>query len=238
MSADGVNWRYAAAKRLWDIVFSLLGLLISWPALAIIAAAVKASSPGPVIYKGRRVGRRGKLFCIWKFRTMVANAERLGGSATAQDDPRITAVGHVLRKYKLDELPQFWNVLKGEMSFVGARPEVVEYVDLANHHEKTILNMRPGITDWASIWDSNEGETLAGKEDPEQFYLEFIRPAKVRLEYFYATNCSFWTDLKIICYTLYRLANPGWLPPELSEHNAKILTEGWGYEKTDSAIGS
>jgi lipopolysaccharide/colanic/teichoic acid biosynthesis glycosyltransferase len=133
---------------------------------------------------------------------MVVNAENMGGTSTADDDPRITRVGRFLRRYKLDELPQLINVLKGEMSVVGPRPEVPFYVNMFTEEEKAILNVRPGITDWASIWNPDEGAILAGSPDPEKAYMEKIRPEKIRLQLKYIRERSFWVDLKIIFQTL------------------------------------
>ena len=133
---------------------------------------------------------------------MVVDAEKLGGPSTADDDPRITKIGRLIRKYKLDELPQLINVLKGEMSFVGPRPEVQHYVDMFTEEEKTILSVRPGITDWASLWNPDEGAILAGSSDPEQTYMEKIRPQKIKLQLEYVNERSFWIDLKIILMTL------------------------------------
>ena len=133
---------------------------------------------------------------------MVVNAEKLGGPSTADDDPRITKVGKFVRKFKLDELPQLLNVLKGEMSFVGPRPEVQMYVDMFTEEEKAILSVRPGITDWASIWNPDEGAILAGSPDPEKTYMETIRPEKIRLQLKYVRERSFWNDLKIIAQTI------------------------------------
>jgi lipopolysaccharide/colanic/teichoic acid biosynthesis glycosyltransferase len=163
---------------------------------------IKAGDGGPIFYRGVRVGRYGKLFRIFKFRTMVVNAEKIGGSSTADDDPRITKIGKFIRKYKLDELPQLINVLKGEMSFVGPRPEVQHYVNMFTAGEKAILSVRPGITDWASFWNSDEGAILAGSPDPEKTYMEKIRPEKIRLQLRYVREQSFWIDLKIIFLTL------------------------------------
>jgi lipopolysaccharide/colanic/teichoic acid biosynthesis glycosyltransferase len=132
---------------------------------------------------------------------MVINAESLGGSCTSDDDPRITRVGHWMRKYKLDELPQLLNVLRGDMSFVGPRPEVRQYVDIFTAEEKQILSVRPGITDWATLWDSDEGAVLAGSPDPERIYLEKIRPQKIRLQLKYVRERNLWIDLKIILTT-------------------------------------
>ena len=153
---------------MFDAIFSLAGLVLLSPFLLLIAVLIKKEDRGPMFYRGVRVGRYEKPFKIFKFRTMVANAENLGGLSTADDDPRITKTGKFLRKYKLDELPQFINVLKGEMSFVGPRPEVQHYVDMFTEKEKTILNVRPGITDWASLWNPNEGAILVGSPDPEK----------------------------------------------------------------------
>jgi lipopolysaccharide/colanic/teichoic acid biosynthesis glycosyltransferase len=189
-------------KRPFDLVSSLLGLILISPVLVTLAILIKKEDGGPVFYRGVRVGRFGKPFRIFKFRTMVLNAEKLGGPSTADDDPRITRVGKFIRKFKLDELPQLINVLKGEMSVVGPRPEVQMYVDMFTEEEKTILSVRPGITDWASIWNPDEGAILAGSPDPEKTYMEKIRPEKIRLQLKYVRERSLWVDLKIILWTL------------------------------------
>jgi len=167
-----------------------------------VAILIKLDSPGPVLYKGTRAGKDGKSFKMLKFRTMVVNADRIGGSSTPDDDPRITRVGQFLRKYKLDELPQLINVFKGDMSLVGPRPEVQHYVDMFTEEEKAILSVRPGITDWASLWNPDEGAILAGAEDPEQAYMELIRPTKLRLQLKYVRERSFGVDLQIILKTI------------------------------------
>ncbi|MBN2373809.1 sugar transferase [bacterium] len=190
-------------KRLFDIVFSLIGLLLTFPIFLFLAIWIKIDSPGPVFYRGVRVGRHGRLFRIFKFRTMVLNAEKIGGPSTADDDPRITRVGRFIRRFKFDELPQFINVFFGDMSFVGPRPEVQHYVDMYTEEEKAILNVRPGITDWASIWNPDEGAILAGSPDPEKTYMEEIRPQKLKLQLKYARERTFWTDIKIIFVTLW-----------------------------------
>lgn len=189
-------------KRAIDLTVSLLGLVALSPLMLLVALLIKFDGGGPVFYRGRRVGRFGRPFLVLKFRTMVVNAERLGGPSTADDDPRITRVGKVLRKYKLDELPQLINVLKGEMSLVGPRPEVQHYVDMYSDEERAILSVRPGVTDWASLWDSDEGALLAGAEDPEAAYLEYIRPTKLRLQLHYVRTQSLLTDLRILALTL------------------------------------
>jgi lipopolysaccharide/colanic/teichoic acid biosynthesis glycosyltransferase len=189
-------------KRWFDLTLSLVALIVFAPLLAVLALMIKRDSPGPVFYRGLRVGRFGKPFRILKFRTMVADADRLGGPSSAADDVRITKVGHLLRRSKLDELPQLLNVVKGEMSLVGPRPEVPEYVALFSSEEKAILSVLPGISDWASIWNSDEGAVLAGSPDPEKIYLERIRPEKIRLQLQYVRSRSFWTDVQILRDTL------------------------------------
>jgi len=154
-------------KRLLDIICAGAGLVFLGPLLLWIAWRINREDGGPVFYRGVRVGLHGKPFRIFKFRTMVVDAEKLGASSTSDDDPRITRIGKSLRKYKLDELPQLINVLKGDMSFVGSRPEVKKFTDLYKDEEKEILNVRPGITDWASIWNSDEASVLAGAEDAD-----------------------------------------------------------------------
>jgi lipopolysaccharide/colanic/teichoic acid biosynthesis glycosyltransferase len=190
------------AKRLFDLAGSIIGLLVLAPLLLAIAALIKLEDRGPVFYRGERVGRFGKLFRIFKFRTMVASAEKLGGPSTAADDPRITRIGRFLRRYKLDELPQLTNVLRGEMSLVGPRPEVRRYVEMYTEEEKIILTVRPGITDWATLWNSDEGAVLAGSPDPDRAYEEKIRPTKVRLQLEYVRNQSLLVDLKILLQTV------------------------------------
>ncbi len=172
------------------------------PVLLFIAWRIKKENSGPVFYRGIRIGRYGKPFRIFKFRTMVPDAERRGGLSTADDDPRITRTGGFLRKYKIDELPQLINILKGDMSFVGPRPEVKHYVDMFTEREKAILSVRPGITDWASLWNPDEGGVLAGSPDPERTYLEKIRPTKIDLQLRYVRERSFWIDLQIILKTI------------------------------------
>jgi lipopolysaccharide/colanic/teichoic acid biosynthesis glycosyltransferase len=202
-------------KRSFDFLIALTALLILSPILIAVALIIKIGSPGPVFYRGVRVGLRGVPFRIYKFRTMVINAEKMGGSATAEDDPRITPIGRFLRRHKLDELPQFLNVLVGDMSLVGPRPEVQKYVDMYTNEERAILELRPGITDWASIWNSNEAAVLEGSKDPEKTYEELIRPTKLALQLFYARNRSFGSDIKILFHTFCKLVFEDWTPREL-----------------------
>ncbi|MGC1903746.1 MAG: sugar transferase [Candidatus Acidiferrum sp.] len=202
-------------KRCLDFVVSLIALIVLSPILLAVALIIKIGSPGPILYRGLRIGLRGHSFHICKFRTMVIDAEKLGGSATAEDDPRITPIGKFLRRHKLDELPQFLNVLFGDMSLVGPRPEVQKYIEMYNEEERTILELRPGITDWASIWNSNEAAVLEGSKDPEKAYEELIRPTKVALQLFYARNHSLGIDFKILLHTFCKLLFADWTPREL-----------------------
>ncbi len=195
-------------KRGFDLLVSAILLVALSPFLVWIAWRIKAEDNGPVFYRGWRTGWRGTPFQIYKFRTMVLEAEKLGGPSTAADDRRITQIGKLIRKYKIDETPQLINVLKGEMSIVGPRPEVKQYTDLFSEEEKEILSVRPGITDWASIWNADEGAVLAGAADPEQAYMELIRPRKLKLQLKYVREQSFWVDLKIIFLTLLAIVQP------------------------------
>jgi lipopolysaccharide/colanic/teichoic acid biosynthesis glycosyltransferase len=189
-------------KRLFDFSFAMLSIIFVLPLLIILSISIKFSSKGPVFYKGKRVGQFGKHFLVYKFRTMVIDAEDLGGPSTSDDDPRITKIGKSLRKFKLDEIPQLINILKGEMSFVGPRPEIPDEVETYSEDEKRILLVKPGITDWASIKFHNEGEILKGSQDPHKAYREKIRPGKLKLALYYVDNRSFWIDMKIILKTL------------------------------------
>jgi lipopolysaccharide/colanic/teichoic acid biosynthesis glycosyltransferase len=190
------------AKRFFDIMVSAVGLLFLSLIFFFIAWRIRQEDGGPVFYRGERAGLHGKPFRIFKFRTMVVDAEKLGASSTSDDDERITRIGKFLRKYKLDELPQLINVLVGDMSLVGPRPEVKKFTDMYTKEEMAILSVRPGITDWASIWNPDEGAILAGSIDPDRDYLEKIRPKKIRLQSKYVREQSFWTDIKIIFLTL------------------------------------
>ena len=155
-----------------------------------------------IFYKSLRVGKNGKLFYLWKFRTMVENADRIGGPSTAGDDPRITKIGRFLRRYKLDELPQIWNVIKGDMVFIGWRPEVPQYL---NTIPPEVLATKPGITGLATIWDYDEGKKLSGQQDPDRYYEEYILPKKRELELYYVRNKSLKMDLSILWLTFKKL---------------------------------
>ncbi len=188
-------------KRVFDILFSFLGIIILSPVFLIIAIIIKADSKGPVIYKQVRVGRSGKDFSLLKFRTMRTDSDKEGLLTVGGRDSRITKSGYNLRKYKADEFPQLINVFKGDMSFVGPRPEVRKYVNLYSESQRKVLDVRPGITDIASIKYRNENELLESSKDPENYYINEIMPDKIRLNLEYLKNRSFFKDLKIIFQT-------------------------------------
>jgi len=192
-------------KRILDIVFSFIILLFFLPLGIIISIFILFESKGGVFYLQHRVGRYGKEFRIYKFRTMRKNADSAGKLTVGMHDPRITTIGYFLRKFKLDEFPQFLNVLKGEMSVVGPRPEVKEYVDLYSESQREILNVRPGITDLASLEYFEENELLGRSSDPQKTYIEEIMPAKILLNKKYSENPSLLHDLKIIWATFKRI---------------------------------
>ncbi len=193
-------------KRLFDIVFAFFGLILLTPIFILIAIIIKLTSKGPIFFKQERVGLNGKFFKIYKFRTMVQNAETIGLKITVASDTRITGIGRFLRNTKLDELPQLINVLIGEMSLVGPRPEVIEYVKLYPENiRKVVLSVKPGITDWASINMINENELLANEIDVHKAYVEKILPIKLDFAVFYINNRSFYQDIKILWLTLVKL---------------------------------
>ena len=198
-----------SVKRIFDAFSSLVLLTALSPLFAFISACIKLTDGGGVFYRGQRVGLGGRTFRIFKFRTMVVDAEKMGGASTASEDSRITRIGSILRKYKIDELPQLINVLIGHMSLVGPRPEVKYYTDMYSEAEKAILSIKPGITDWASIWNADEGAVLAGAEDPEKAYETLIRPTKLKLQMKYVQERSFWVDIRILCLTVLAVIRPG-----------------------------
>ncbi len=207
-------------KRAFDIILSFFGIVLLSPVFLALTLWVKLGSKGPVFYRGERVGLLGRDFRIFKYRSMVVNADKIGGSSTGEDDPRVTAAGRFLRKYKLDELPQLFNVLFGDMSLVGPRPQVRWAVELYSEEEKALLTVRPGITDYASLVFRNEGEILKGSTDPDKDYLIKIAPGKIRLGLEYVRNHSVLTDCKIILATLGALAgkDPAWCLPRHLSH--------------------
>jgi lipopolysaccharide/colanic/teichoic acid biosynthesis glycosyltransferase/GT2 family glycosyltransferase len=217
----------AVIKRLFDILVSFCGLLIVSPLLAACLVWIAFDSPGPLFYRGIRAGRFGRPFRICKLRTMVLDAEQIGGAETPANDPRITRAGHFLRRYKFDELPQLLNVLKGDMSLVGPRPEVMDEVLCYSDEEKQLLLIRPGITDWASIKFRDEDEILRGSVDPHRAYHELIRPEKIRLGLNYVQDRSFVKDLRILWLTLRAVLTPA------QRHKAQPRTVSCDYRKSE-----
>ncbi len=189
-------------KRVFDFIAAFMGILILFPILLLIALWIKLSSKGPLFYTQKRVGKDFKEFDIYKFRSMVVDADKIGPSVTSGDDPRITEVGKFIRKTKIDELPQLLNVLKGDMSLVGPRPEVMKFVAKKRDAYKKVLSVRPGITDNAAIEFRDEETIMNSYEDKERAYLEIILPQKIKLYYNYIDNISFVNDVKLILQTL------------------------------------
>ncbi|NDV58990.1 sugar transferase [Bacteroides sp. 519] len=188
-------------KFIFDRLFSLLGLILIFPLLAIIALLIRIKMPnGPIIFKQKRIGQYGKLFTMYKFRSM--NISHHGSSISVKGEKRITPLGAKLRKYKLDELPELWNVLIGDMSFVGPRPDVPGYADKLEGDSRRILQLKPGITGPASLKYRNEEEILAQQDDPQKYNDEILFPDKVKINLFYLDNWSFYLDIKIILYTI------------------------------------
>ncbi|HOU97726.1 MAG TPA: sugar transferase [Bacteroidales bacterium] len=190
--------------RLFDIIFSFIILIILLPLFLLFALVIILTSKGGVFYLQKRVGKDGKIFSLIKFRTMFVNADKQG-LLTVGNDKRITKFGKFLRKYKLDELPQFLNVLIGQMSIVGPRPEVPKYVDLYNQEQKKVLSVKPGITDYASLLYFNESNELVRSSEPEKHYINVIMPHKINLSLEYIENKSLWFDIKIIFWTFLRI---------------------------------
>lgn len=190
-------------KRLFDLFFAVAGLLILWPIFVVIAAAIKLETAGPVFFRQNRVGQFGRIFRIHKFRTMVADAEKRGGQLTIGSEARITRTGRFLRKYKLDELAQLIDVIKGDMSLVGPRPEVPRFVDEYSEEAKGIVfSVRPGITDFASIEFKDENAILENSQDPHGDYIEKILPIKIGYYKKYVEERSLWLDFKLIMKTI------------------------------------
>jgi lipopolysaccharide/colanic/teichoic acid biosynthesis glycosyltransferase len=193
---------YPTVKRVFDVCLAGAGLLLVLPCFAVVAIVVKLTDRGPVFYRQTRIGRHGKPFTIWKFRTMVVGAEKIGALVTEGGDPRMTAIGRVLRHTKIDELPQLWNVLKGDMSFVGPRPQVPRYIERLTLAQREMLRHRPGITDMATLKFRNEQALLAGAADVDDFYIRYCLPRKITLNLQYARRASLPYDIWIILQTL------------------------------------
>ena len=191
------------SKRLFDLLFSTLGLIFLMPIFLIIGLLIKIEDGGPVLFIQERVGYRGRVFNIYKFRTMRVGAEKMGLQITVDGDKRITKIGKILRKYKIDELLQLFNVIKGDMSLVGPRPEVPYYVCLYNDKQRKVLEIMPGITDLASILFKNEGEILSRSQDPEFEYINNIMDQKVQLNLAYAEKSNYLKDFMLVIKTVY-----------------------------------
>ena len=194
-------------KKLLDILLALLLFILLLPVFIILSLAVKFTSKGEIIFKQKRVGKYGKEFYVLKFRTMVTDAERLGKQITVGErDPRITSIGHFLRKFRLDEFPQLINVIKGEMSFVGTRPEVPHYVNFYDDEMMATLLLEPGITGTASIFFKDEAKMLEIEPDAEKCYINHILPVKMRLNLDYIKDLSIWYDIKLIFKTVFAVS--------------------------------
>lgn len=189
------------SKCIFDRIFSFLGLLFIWPILFVVVILIKIKMPGPVLFKQKRIGKNGKLFTMYKFRTMIVNHS--GSSVSVKGENRITPLGSKLRKYKLDELPELWNILIGDMSFVGPRPDVPGYADLLDGEDQIILTVKPGITGPASLKYRNEEELLSMQEDPQYYNDNVLYPDKININKQYIKNWSFLIDVKIIFCTIF-----------------------------------
>ncbi|MCT7500221.1 sugar transferase [Aliarcobacter cryaerophilus] len=189
-------------KRILDIVATLIGGIILLPLIIVIVIWIKTTSKGPLFYIQKRVGLNFKEFNLYKFRSMIINADKVGPSVTSGDDPRITQIGKILRKTKIDELPQLINVLKGDMSLVGPRPEVMKFVEQKKEEYKKILTIKPGITDNAAIEYRNEETIMEQYENKEKAYIDIVLPEKIKLYNEYISNISFIGDLKLILKTI------------------------------------
>ncbi|MGZ8377122.1 MAG: polysaccharide biosynthesis protein [Gemmatirosa sp.] len=209
------------ARRTLDVIVSALALVALAPALAVVALLVRLADGGPALFRQERIGRGGRPFRMLKFRTMTVDAERTGALLTADGDARVTAVGRVLRRSKLDELPQLWNVLRGDMALVGPRPEVARYVAHYGPAERTLLDRRPGITDPASLAYINEGAQLAAADDPERHYVEALLPAKLAMNLAYAARATVWSDVAVLARTVAAIA--GRLVPRVVLHWPRLL---------------
>lgn len=192
-------------KRLFDILFSLLILSVFLPFGLLISLFILLEDRGPIFYRQERIGKNGVSFKLLKFRSMRLNADKLGKLTVGMRDPRITKIGYFIRKYKLDEFPQFINVLKGDMSIIGPRPEVKEYVDLYTVEQREILNVKPGITDYASIEYFDESRLLGESENPRETYIQEIMPAKLELNKKYLENPTFTHDLRLMWRTFKKM---------------------------------
>ena len=193
-------------KRIFDLIITIIGLFFLLPFLLLICLIILFTSKGKIFYKQKRMGKNEIPFTLFKFRTMVEGADRKGLLTVGMNDSRITPVGFFLRKYKLDELPQLLNIIKGDMSLVGPRPEVEKYTSLYDAEQKKVLSIKPGLTDYASIKYKNENEILAKFDNPEKGYIEQIMPDKLKLNLEYINNRNLWMDIKINFATIFKIA--------------------------------
>lgn len=209
-------------KRIFDTAIASIALVMLMPLFAVIACLVRVTSRGPIFYRQARVGRNGKIFQLVKIRSMFVNSDRKGLLITSAGDRRITPFGHILRASKMDELPQLWNVVRGEMSLVGPRPEVPLYVDSYSTEQREVLRIRPGITDPASIAYRDEEKMLAGKCDPDLYYREIVLPHKIELNREYLKQMSFFYDLRLLLHTVAVVAFPKSLTRRLLRSSAEV----------------
>lgn len=204
-------------KRVFDVLVAVTALILATPIFLSLALWIKLDSPGPIFYRGLRIARGGGSFRIIKFRSMIVHQDGAGPLSTAGSDPRITRSGHLIRRLKFDELAQLINVALGDMSLVGPRPEVLKYLPLYTGRFAPILEVRPGITDWASIWNRDEAAILAGHDDPDDAYERLIQPTKLELQLRYVQQRSFWVDLGILGSTIRALLRVDYYPKALSD---------------------
>lgn len=220
-------------KRLFDVVCSLIGLIILSPLFLVLSIVITITSPGGVFFRGVRVGQHGKPFKIFKFRSMIKDAEGKGKWNVGDNDDRITPIGHFLRNTKIDELPQLINVLIGDMSLVGPRPELQVYIDMYTEREMPILDLKPGITDWASITNFDQFEVFTKAEDSDEAYLKYIRPLKLDLQLYYREHNSFFNDIKIIFWTLYKVISR---TEKLPKDIVYVISLHTNYEETNEIL--
>ncbi len=213
-------------KRLFDVIVSLTGIIILSPVFILLSLIIVIDSRGGVFFRGVRVGQHGEDFRIFKFRSMRPDCEGKGKWNVGNDDDRITRVGHFLRNTKLDELPQLFNVLKGDMSLVGPRPELRYYINMYTEREMPILDLKPGVTDWASMTNFEQFKGFTEADDPDEYYLKFVRPLKLDLQLYYRYNHSFFGDIKCLFWTAYKvISRSKKLPKQVQEIVDKRRTE-------------
>ncbi len=192
-------------KRLFDLFASTIGFLVLLPLFVLITILIKVNSKGSIFYLQERIGKNGKVFKIYKFRTMISDADKQGSLSLGKSDTRITKIGHLLRKLKFDELPQLINVIKGDMSLVGPRPEIKKYTDLYSKKQREVLKVRPGITDYASLKYIDEEQLLGASSEPEETYINEIMPDKINLNLEYLKNSNLLTDIQLIFKTVFKM---------------------------------